>query len=78
MGVSGDRRFLTVLGGDAAPGDRRRVERSIPLAAAVADAVLADRVNGEPLPPAHGGPVRLVMPGYYAINSVKWVAAAWP
>ena len=72
-GVSGDRRFLTVLGGDAEPGDRRRVERSIPLDAALADAVLADRVNGEPLPPAHGGPARLVMPGYYAINSVKWV-----
>ena len=72
-GVAGDPRYLTVLGGDAAAGDRHRVERSIPLAAAVADAVLADRVNGEPLPPAHGGPVRLVMPGYYAINSVKWV-----
>lgn len=37
------------------------------------DAVLATHHNGEPLTPAHGGPVRLVVPRLYAYKSVKWV-----
>jgi len=30
-------------------------------------------MNGEPLPLEHGGPVRLVVPGWYAVASVKWL-----
>ena len=72
-GPAGDPTFLTTLGGDGTADDPARVERSVPLAAAMADAIVADRLNGEPIPDIHGGPVRLVMPGYYAVNSVKWV-----
>lgn len=35
--------------------------------------VLADRLGDEPLPPAHGGPVRLVVPDQLGYKSVKWV-----
>jgi sulfane dehydrogenase subunit SoxC len=30
-------------------------------------------MNGKPIPPAHGGPVRAIVPGWYATDSVKWL-----
>lgn len=36
-------------------------------------ALLATHLNGAPLPPDHGGPLRLVVPGFYGTNSVKWL-----
>ena len=32
-------------------------------------------MNGAPLTPEHGFPLRLIVPGYYGTNSVKWLAA---
>src|SRR5262245_49346307 len=47
--------------------------RSLPLAKALdPDTLLATRMNGEPLEPAHGFPVRLLVPGWYGVASVKW------
>lgn len=48
--------------------------RSLPLAKALdPDTLLAVRMNGEPLEPAHGFPVRLLVPGWYGVASVKWL-----
>ena len=38
------------------------------------DTLLALRMNGEPLTPDHGYPVRLLVPGWYGVASVKWLA----
>ena len=35
--------------------------------------LLAFRMNGEPLPAIHGGPLRALIPGFYAMDSVKWI-----
>jgi DMSO/TMAO reductase YedYZ molybdopterin-dependent catalytic subunit len=49
-------------------------ERSLPLAEATRDEVmLVYAVNGEPLPPQHGFPLRLIVPGWYGMTHVKWL-----
>jgi sulfane dehydrogenase subunit SoxC len=49
-------------------------ERSLSLGVALGDEViLAYRLNGEPLPPQHGFPLRLLVPGWYGMTSVKWL-----
>ena len=51
-----------------------RFERSLPLDhARDGDALLAYAMNGEPLPVHHGYPLRLIVPGWYAVASVKWL-----
>jgi DMSO/TMAO reductase YedYZ molybdopterin-dependent catalytic subunit len=48
--------------------------RSLPLAKALhPDTLLATRMNGELLEPEHGAPVRLFVPGWYGVASVKWL-----
>ena len=56
-------------------GETQAYERSVALAELLAgDAILAYEVNGVPLPPQHGYPLRLVVPGWYGMTSVKWLA----
>jgi DMSO/TMAO reductase YedYZ molybdopterin-dependent catalytic subunit len=38
------------------------------------DVLIAYSMNGEALPIEHGGPVRLIVPGWYGMASVKWLA----
>ena len=39
------------------------------------EVLLAYEMNGQPLPPQHGFPLRLVVPGWYGMTSVKWLAS---
>ncbi|HWJ10030.1 MAG TPA: molybdopterin-dependent oxidoreductase [Nocardioides sp.] len=50
-----------------------RVRRPFPIAKALDDALLAWGANGEPLLPDHGFPLRLVLPGWVGIASIKWL-----
>jgi DMSO/TMAO reductase YedYZ molybdopterin-dependent catalytic subunit len=49
------------------------VRRPLPVSKALDDVLLAYEMNGEPLPPDHGHPVRVLVPSWVGIASVKWV-----
>lgn len=70
---------LLATGADAGARDDAeglvRFQRSLPLAAALApDTIVATHMDGVPLTPDHGAPVRLIVPGWYGMASVKWLA----
>ena len=75
-GVAPGAKFITGTGGETVPAgiDPKTVivERSVPLSA-LNEAILAWELNGAPIPLAHGGPLRLVIPGYYGVNNVKYL-----
>jgi len=75
-GANAEAVFLTGTGGeeipDGLPPETIQVERSVPKAA-MDQAILAWEMNGEPVPLAHGGPLRLIIPGYYGVNNVKYL-----
>ena len=75
-GVQQGMRYMTSTGGETLPAgiDPKTVmvERSVPWTA-MEEALLAWELNGEPIPLAHGGPLRLIIPGYYGVNNVKYV-----
>ena len=55
-------------------GIEQDYERGLTVADAMGgDALVATSMNGGPLPPQHGFPVRLVVPGWYGMASVKWL-----
>jgi sulfane dehydrogenase subunit SoxC len=47
-------------------------ERALPIGEA-RDGLLAYEMNGAALPPQHGFPLRLVVPGWYGMQNVKWL-----
>ena len=67
-GVEPEGRWLLAEGADAAG-----MSRSVPMAKALDDAILAIYQNGERLRPEQGYPVRLFLPGYEGNMSVKWL-----
>jgi sulfane dehydrogenase subunit SoxC len=55
-------------------GIEQDYQRALPLAEAMAEGVmLAYEMNGAPLPPQHGAPLRLIVPGWYGMAHVKWL-----
>ncbi|WP_137891887.1 sulfite oxidase [Ramlibacter sp. 2FC] len=75
-GVDQGMRYLTGTGGEKLPEgiDPKSivVERSLPIRA-LEDALLAWEMNGAPLSLAHGGPLRLIVPGYTGVNNIKYI-----
>ncbi|MBA4016276.1 MAG: sulfite reductase [Pirellula sp.] len=67
--------FVTAQGTDSpALPDGADFEHSLPLHDVLARSLLALELNGIPLPAVHGGPLRLVTPGYYGTMHVKWLS----
>jgi DMSO/TMAO reductase YedYZ molybdopterin-dependent catalytic subunit len=56
-------------------GEEQAFQRALPLEEALRDEVLlAYEMNGAPLPPQHGFPLRLIVPGWYGMTNVKWLS----
>jgi DMSO/TMAO reductase YedYZ molybdopterin-dependent catalytic subunit len=56
-------------------GEEQSFQRSLPLdLARHEDVLLAYDLNDAPLPPQHGSPLRLLVPGWYGMTNVKWLA----
>jgi sulfane dehydrogenase subunit SoxC len=56
-------------------GDEQSFQRALGLEEAMrGEVLLAYEMNGEPLPPQHGFPLRLVVPGWYGMTNVKWLS----
>jgi DMSO/TMAO reductase YedYZ molybdopterin-dependent catalytic subunit len=74
--LKSDVREIAFLGADRGfdAGVEHNYGRSLSPAAAMADDVLLVwGMNGMPLPPQHGFPLRLIVPGWYGMASVKWL-----
>jgi sulfane dehydrogenase subunit SoxC len=76
-GLSPDAVDVAFTGADH--GVERGIEqdyaRGLPLAEALRpDTLLVWGMNGAPLPPQHGAPLRLLVPGWYGMAQVKWLS----
>jgi sulfite oxidase len=66
--------FVTAAGKDPALCAKQpNFEHSLPFTDVLDRAMLAIKLNGESLPGIHGGPLRLVAPGFYGTMQVKWL-----
>ena len=67
--------LFTALDRGVEGGIEQNYERSLPLEEAMRDEVLlVYAMNGQPLLPQHGAPLRLLVPGWYGMTNVKWLA----
>jgi DMSO/TMAO reductase YedYZ molybdopterin-dependent catalytic subunit len=79
-GVRTDAKEIVLVGADGGPEREAggihidAYARSISLAKALdSTTLIAFKMNGEALPPIHGGPLRAIIPGWYGMDSVKWL-----
>lgn len=79
-GVKRDGLEVVLFGRDVGTEEIRRTEvqqhfaRSLSIDDALRpEILLATEMNGEPLPHAHGAPVRVIVPGWYGVAQVKWL-----
>jgi DMSO/TMAO reductase YedYZ molybdopterin-dependent catalytic subunit len=78
--VQSSAREIVLEGADAGepsasprPGGRIHFARSLSVEKAREDVLLAYAMNDEPLTPAHGYPLRAIVPGWYGMASIKWL-----
>lgn len=73
-GIRNSVRHLHTAGTDTPPGRVPAFHRSLEMEKALEDGVVAYAMNGAPLPALHGGPARLVVPGWAGDHWMKWLA----
>ena len=68
-------KYVTAEGVDLPMGrELPDMEHSLPVADVLEKSIFALSLNGEPLPGIHGGPVRLVTPGFFGTMQLKWLS----
>lgn len=72
-GVGTSAKHLHLFGSDDPPGKVPPFHRSIELEKAMDDCILAYEMNGQPLPPQHGAPLRVIVPGWAGDHWMKWL-----
>lgn len=75
-GPTADATFLWSYGADYGDFGGLTIDsylKDMPLSRLADDVLIAYEMNGAPLPPENGFPARLVVPGFYGTNSVKWL-----
>jgi sulfite oxidase len=73
-GLTARARHLWMEASDHAPGGSvPKFLRSIPREVALGDAFVAYAMNDRPIPLLHGGPLRLIVPGWFGMASTKWL-----
>lgn len=73
-GTAVEVRFTGADSGEVEPGRTVSFEKSVPIATAMSgEVMLASTMNGAPLTPEHGFPLRVLVPRWYAVSSVKWL-----
>ena len=70
---SGNAKYIWSYGTDFGGEKVDAYIKDLPIARVEADALIAYEMNGDALPAEHGFPARLVVPGFYGTNSVKWL-----
>jgi sulfane dehydrogenase subunit SoxC len=76
LGERGVEVLFTGLDHGVEGGHEQSYQRSLPVSEAMrGDALLVYEMNGAPLLPQHGFPLRLVVPGWYGMTNVKWLSA---
>ena len=72
--VKPEAKYLLAQGKDDPLPKKVDFEHSLPLRDALDHSLIALKINGKPLPAIHGGPLRLITPGYYATVHLKWLS----
>ena len=72
-GLKAGAKHLHSFGSDKPPVKTPPFHRSVELEKILADGIIADEMNGQPLPDLHGGPARLVVPGWAGDHWMKWL-----
>ncbi len=75
-GVKATSGFVLMNGADRGPGTMPDFIRQVPLAKAMhQDTLVAYEMNGVPIPPVHGFPLRAIVPGWEGAYAIKWLTS---
>jgi sulfite oxidase len=73
-GIKTTGRFITMNGADRGMGQQPDFVRQLPLDKALhPDTLIAYEMNGQPIHPLHGFPLRTIVPGWEGAYSIKWL-----